>query len=101
MTDPARALARALVRSAGVTGCAVLVEDHHTVPWMAATFDGTQHHLSLTGPTGAAFDRWLAGLDEEAFTLPGHVVASIDAAALDRSEAATVVRLGALTIVAD
>jgi len=70
--DPHRALIRALVaRYPGL-----LVLSGTTEAWASVTYTGARHTLTCSsGPD-------LAGIEEEQFTLPGHIVADI---AVDRA----------------
>lgn len=78
--DPARALEAALLAQfAGFPGSAA-IDERHSIPWASATFGGARHRvaLRLEGPgADAAGDRFLDGLSERDFNLPGHIVADI------------------------
>lgn len=84
--DPHRALLRAL--TARYPGLLVLASS--TEPWASVTFTGARHRLVCgSGPS-------LTRIEEEEFTLPGHIVADIG---VEREGDRTVIE--ALTIEAE
>ena len=68
--DPHRALIRAL--AARYPG--LLVLDGRSEPWASVTYTGARHILTCA----AGVD--LAGIEEEEFALPNHILADITAA---------------------
>ena len=70
MTDPHRALARALTRLQ--PGWTLLSSE--ATPWASVTFSGTRHVLHYRGTAPDIV------LGEQEFALPGHLVADITAA---------------------
>lgn len=84
----------------------VLIVDVKSVEWCSLTFSGERHELELrlAGPESAqAANRLADGLEDAEFDLPGIVVADIALAAPPHVEldGSTVMRIDALTVVAD
>lgn len=73
-------LPRLLVQLTDRAGGPVTVERATSRPWASALFEGRRHvvMLHLTGPDASERrTRFVAGLEEAEWTLPGHFVADI------------------------
>lgn len=96
MSDAHRRLMRALIARGG-DGCRITAADQWA--WASLLFEGTRHCLTISVP-GEAAARFVDGIGEAEFTLPGHLVADI--AVIDRvpqDGGMVAVRLEALTLV--
>ena len=101
MTEAGDALRRALC--AGMAGLAT-VEALSSRSWASITFSGERHHLvlRLEGEGGAAAaDKFLDGLAEREFDLPGHILADVALVANERDGDRVRLTLEALTVEAD
>ena len=71
-------------------------------PWASITFSGERHRLTLCLPgpgAEAAADAFLDGLGEREFALRGHILADIEAAAVEHeSDGQVRLTLEALTV---
>ena len=105
MSKAASAVLRALLARAGEDSDRILLTNVESTDWQSLTFVGERHQFrfSIRGPAGAELlDRFLAGLDDAEFEIPGHVVADIAVERVDkqaRSEDLSVA-IEALTIAA-
>ncbi|KQT33371.1 hypothetical protein ASG29_04750 [Sphingomonas sp. Leaf412] len=98
MSGAAGRLERALLRDADRAGAPIRIERHASESWHSATFAGGRHRLEASGASGARLDAWLAGLDEAAIEVPGHVLADLSVAACHRAGAVTRFRVEGLTV---
>ena len=87
LTTAGAELRRVLRAWFGELGAPVTFESLASRPWASITFSGERHRLSLCLPgpgADAAADSFLEGLEEREFALRGHVLADIEAAAVER-----------------
>jgi hypothetical protein len=103
MSRAATALFRALIARSGVAADRILLMDWRSVDWQSLTFIGERHQIGLriTGEgSDAAAARFLSGLSEAEFAIPGHLVADIVPIARIEQErdGSRVISLEALTI---
>ncbi|MGF1549310.1 MAG: hypothetical protein ACFBQW_02070 [Sphingomonadaceae bacterium] len=99
--DPSAALARALLARAGADAALFAIEAAGSEPWASVTFVGARHllRIRIAGEgAGDAADRFLAGLEEAEFALPGHIVADIGCAARAEGGGGVTLEIAALTI---
>jgi hypothetical protein len=86
----------ALTRLLGARTPGVTISAVESTPWASVTFSGARHRLVASGEA-AALDRFAAGLECDAFDLPGHIVAEIVVA----GRAARSLTIEALTVEVD
>ncbi|MFN3944719.1 MAG: hypothetical protein ACK4K7_07305 [Allosphingosinicella sp.] len=100
----ATALTRALARGFAALGEGYRLERIDSRPWASVTFSGARHRLVLRlAGAGAeqAADRFLDGLEEREFQLPGHYVADIARVSDARAGGVVRIEIEALTVEAD
>ncbi len=89
---------RALARSAANAGAALAVESHRATAWHSATFSGDRHELIVSGSPAATLATWSADLPALDLRLPGHLLADLRVAALDRRGDRVTLRIEGLTV---
>ena len=80
MSPAAAGLLRLLLRRAGIDRDRILLTEFRSTDWQSLTFIGEQHRIQLRIPGPAAADivsRLLDRLEDDEFSVPGHVVANI------------------------
>lgn len=100
MSDPVKAITRHIRQRCG--GLADLsLERADSDPWQSLLFDGGRHHIALR-LEGDYIEEAICALRDEVsapdFAIPGHLVAEISVAAIERSPGQALVKLDALTI---
>lgn len=101
MADPVKAIANRLRRRCG--GLAKLsLEAGESEAWRSLLFDGGRHHFALSFD-GERIDEAISAICEEIdssdFSIPGHLVAELKVAAIERHASHALIRLDAMTIV--
>ena len=100
MSDPIKAIARR-IRHRCHDLADLSLERGDSDPWQSLLFDGGRHHIALR-LEGEHIEEAICALRDEVsapdFTVPGHLVAEISVAAIDRSPGQALIRLEALTI---
>jgi hypothetical protein len=72
------------------------IEEVASTPWASVTFSGARHRVALIlegEAAAAAADTFLAGMEDAEFDLPGHILADIALAGLERRDEGNCVRL--------
>ena len=106
MSPAASALLRCLIARARCPRDRILLTDVCSVDWRSLTFTGERHQfeLRITGRDSAlAVERMCHGLADAEFSIPGVIVADVDAAAAPARgpDGSTIIRIEALTVEAD
>ncbi len=96
--DAATQLERALLESARLAGCRLVLDLSEMTRWASATFTGARHLISLSGEDRAAIDGWLATLAEAEFVLRDHLVADLTVEWVRRADGVTTIGLEILTV---
>ncbi|KKC27412.1 hypothetical protein [Sphingomonas sp. SRS2] len=100
MTDPIKAITGRIRRRCGSLADLSL-EQGISDPWQSLLFDGGRHHIALR-LDGERIDEAIVALQDEVgvpdFVIPGHLVAEISVAAIDRCADHALIKLDAVTI---
>lgn len=96
--DAATLLERALVFAARDARITLHVDAADWTRWASATFTGARHQLTLRAVDSPALTDWIAGLSEQTFHLPGHVVADLIVLGVEVVQPAQMIRVEALTV---
>lgn len=89
---------RALRTSAACAGAPIRIASHAASEWRSATFNGARHVVEASGARGAALDAWLATLEQDELSVPGHMVAELRVGARDHAGADARFRLEGVTV---
>lgn len=100
MSDPIKAIARQIQRQCD--GLAdVLLEQGRSSAWYSLLFEGARHHIALRlegGQVEEAITLLSNNVGEPDFSIPGHLLADIQVAAVNRGADHALVEIDALTI---
>jgi hypothetical protein len=100
MSDPIKAITSRIDRRCGALATTALRRGESD-PWQSLTFDGGRHRIELS-LSGLRIDDALDALREEIgaadFAIPGHMIAEIRIADIERHDGEALVRLDAMTI---
>ncbi len=104
MSRAAAGLLRALLERGGEERHRILLSEVRSVDWQSLTLAGERHaiQLRISGPDAAPVAaRFLAGIEDAEFAIPGQILADIALARPVRSEfdGSITVELEALTVV--
>ncbi len=103
MSDPVKAIARHVQRHCA-SFATTMIHERHSDRWQSLLFDGARHRIALA-ISGERIDEALAAIrneiDDDRFSISGHLIAEIRVANIDRSDSNALVTLDALTIEAE
>ena len=80
LSPAAAGLLRALIAHAGPARDRFLLTDVHSVDWQSLTFTGERHRLAIrikADDADSLAERFIGGLEDAEFAIPGHIVADI------------------------
>lgn len=100
MTDPVKMIV-ARIRKRYAPSAGLRLDRADSRQWQSLLFDGARHSIRIALP-GEHVDLALAVVhelvDDRAFEIPGHVVADIRLAAIDRRDGEALLDIEALTV---